>query len=107
ATFPINTGTGLTAVSLGIGVRRQFAPGGQRVVGLLTSVQQRDIGHVESFTLLSADRQELRFVVAEGFNQTPGHLREHMMYGEAVAVQYRQTGDTLVATRADDADHAR
>jgi hypothetical protein len=73
-----------------------------RVRGVVTAVVARDIGHAESITLRTEDGQELRFKVAEDELKTPGHLREHMTYGQPLIVYYRRDGDTLVTTRLED-----
>jgi len=69
------------------------------VRGVLTSVEARDIGHAASVTVRTADGKDQRFLVdasVEG-KWTPGHLRDHMMFGQGVTVYYRRAGDALVA----------
>lgn len=73
-----------------------------RVRGAITEVVARDIGHAEFITLRAEDGRELRFRVHPSIDWTPGHLREHMTFGQAVTVSYRQEGDALLAVRLDD-----
>lgn len=75
---------------------------GSSVRGLITNVQARDIGHAESFTLRANDGRELRFQVDAGVDMTPGHMREHMTFGEPVTVRYRNSGSTLIAVEVTD-----
>lgn len=70
--------------------------------GLLTSVEARDIGHAASIALRTTDGRELRFQVDNEVDMTPGHLREHMTFGEPVTVHYRRSAETLVAVRITD-----
>lgn len=72
--------------------------------GFLTSVEQRDIGHAEAFTVRTPEGREIRFLADSQLNQTPGHLREHMTFGEPVVVRYRRDGAALVAMHVADAD---
>jgi hypothetical protein len=76
--------------------------GEARVRGVVTEVVARDIGHAESITLRAEDGRELRFVIPPEELKTPGHLREHMTYGQPLIVHYRREGETLVATRLED-----
>ena len=73
-----------------------------RMEGVVTNVVARDIGHAESITLRTADGREVQFKVAADELKTPGHLREHMTYGQPLIVYYRREGDTLVTTRLED-----
>ncbi|MGH2354948.1 MAG: hypothetical protein ACRDJN_25335, partial [Chloroflexota bacterium] len=70
--------------------------------GLVTNVVARDIGHAESITVRAADGREARFQVDPAVEWTPGHLREHMTFGEPVTVYYRQEGSGLLAVRVTD-----
>ena len=73
-----------------------------QVRGLVTSVEPADIGHAKSFTLRAADGRELRFAADPAMDMTPGHMREHMTFGQAVTVHYRRAGDQLVASSVTD-----
>jgi hypothetical protein len=82
-----------------------FAAAGARepsVRGQVTSVTARDIGHAEILTVSAADGREYRFRVDDAVDMTPGHLREHMTFGQPVTVYYRRDGDTLLALRVTD-----
>ncbi|HEX2037632.1 MAG TPA: hypothetical protein VHS99_25930 [Chloroflexota bacterium] len=72
------------------------------VRGFVTSVEARDIGHAETLTLRAEDGQEWRFRVDAAVDMTPGHLREHMTFGQPVTVFYRPDGDGLLAVRVTD-----
>jgi hypothetical protein len=76
--------------------------GEARVRGLITSVQARDIGHAEAITIRTEDGRELRLQVDPQVEMTPGHMREHMTFGEPVTVYYRRSGTSLIAVRVTD-----
>jgi hypothetical protein len=97
----VAVGLGLFAVLVLTAGNRAREP---QEVGHVTAVRQLDIGHAESFTLRTTDGRELRFTADPQLNQTPGHLRDHMVYGEPVVVIYRRAGSELLAVRVDDAD---
>ena len=73
-----------------------------RVRGTITEVVARDIGHAASISLRSEDGRQLRFRIDDSIDWTPGHLREHMTFGQPITVYYRRAGDTLLAIRVDD-----
>ncbi len=73
-----------------------------RVRGTITEVVARDIGHAESISLRSEDGRQLRFRIDDAIDWTPGHLREHMTFGQPITVYYRRDGDILLALRVDD-----
>lgn len=73
-----------------------------RVRGAITEVIARDIGHADSISLRSEDGRLLRFRVDDSIDWTPGHMREHMTFGQPITVTYRREGDTLLAVRLDD-----
>lgn len=82
-----------------------FAAAGARepsVRGQVTNVTARDIGHAETLAVRAADGREYRFRVDDAVNMTPGHLREHMTFGEPVTVYYRRDSDSLLALRITD-----
>ena len=72
------------------------------VRGLITSVETIDIGHAKAFTLRAGDGREWRFDADPAVDMTPGHMREHMTFGQAVTVHYRRAGDRLVASSVTD-----
>jgi hypothetical protein len=76
--------------------------GESRARGVVTEVVSRDIGHAESITLRTEDGRELRIRIPPEELKTPGHLREHMTYGQPLIVHYRRDGESLVATRLED-----
>jgi hypothetical protein len=80
----------------------------QTATGVLLDVEAPSIQKVDSFTLRTADGQELHFAAAPNFNQgvahlmTPGHMRQHMALGDPVEVTYRDDNGQLVALSAVD-----
>jgi len=70
--------------------------------GVLIDVQILDIGHARSFILRSSDGREHTFEVDPSMDMTPGHMREHMAFGEPVTVTYRRDGTRLIATQVTD-----
>jgi hypothetical protein len=70
--------------------------------GLVTAVEAQELGRAQAITVLTADGRSLRFRVTESVEMTPGHLREHMLFGEPVTVSYRDDGQSLVALQIDD-----
>ena len=80
----------------------------RRVTGVLVGVEATSITRTDAFTLRSDDGAERRFVVSAeadraGHAQSPGHLRQHMTYGDRMIVHYRETKDGLLAVQIDDA----
>ncbi|MSQ42594.1 MAG: hypothetical protein EXR45_00060 [Chloroflexi bacterium] len=59
------------------------------VRGTVTRVDARDIGHASVIAVRSAEGNEWQFAVDDAVDMTPGHLREHMMFGEPVTVTAR------------------
>lgn len=77
------------------------------VSGVVISAQGPDAGSVETFTLRTADGQQLDFTVgkldlSDGGLPAP-HLREHMVSGEPVTVTYEFDNGQNVALRYVDA----
>jgi hypothetical protein len=72
------------------------------VRGLITAVEARDIGHAAAITVKGQDGRDYRFQVDDAVDMTPGHLREHMTFGQPVTVYYRRLGDALLAIRLTD-----
>ncbi len=79
-----------------------FHPPPPTARGVLVDVQILDIGHARSFTLRSSDGRERNFEVDPSVDMTPGHMREHMAFGEPVSVTYRRDGTRLIATQVAD-----
>ncbi len=59
------------------------------VRGTVTRVDARDIGHASVIAIRTSDGKEWQFAVDDAVDMTPGHLREHMMFGEPVTVTAR------------------
>ena len=79
-----------------------------RVSGVLVGVEATSISRAEAFTLRGDDGAERRFVVSAeadrgGHPPSPGHLRQHMTYGDRVTVRYREGKDGLLALEVLDA----
>jgi hypothetical protein len=79
-----------------------------RVSGVLTGVEATTISRADAFTLRSDDGAERRFVVSAeadrgGHPPSPGHLRQHMTYGDRVTVRYREGKEGLLALEVLDA----
>jgi NADPH:quinone reductase-like Zn-dependent oxidoreductase len=82
--------------------------GEQAVSGVLIDVQASSITRTDALTLRGDDGVERRFVVSAEADRTghapsPGHLRQHMTYGDRVTVRYRDTKEGLLATEVLDA----
>ena len=56
------------------------------VRGHVIDVVARDIGHAATVAIRDLDGITHEFDVDAGVDMTPGHLREHMMFGEPVTV---------------------
>jgi NADPH:quinone reductase-like Zn-dependent oxidoreductase len=75
------------------------ACGGEgRVSGVLIGVEATTINRTDAFTLRADDGVERRFIVSAeaeraGHTPSPGHLRQHMTYGDRVTVRYREGKD--------------
>ena len=68
--------------------------GEQKVSGVLTKVESTEISRVDAVTLRTDDGVERRFEVAPTAAQmdhppSPGHLRQHMAFGDRVTITYR------------------
>jgi hypothetical protein len=78
------------------------------VVGRVVEVDG-DLSTVESFTIITEDGETLSFE-PDPFGRFPfplPHLRDHLLSGEQLRVDYRPTEDgTLVAVALDDAEGA-
>ena len=74
----------------------------ETVHGKLTDVQTRSFTEIESFSLLD-DAGETWFFVTEGrLELTPSHLRQHMLSGEEVTVEFERRDGSLVAVGISD-----
>jgi hypothetical protein len=98
----------LVAVVLGVallawlGVTYARTAAQPRVRGLITDVQTRDIGHAASMTVHATDGRDWQFDVDPSVDMTPGHMREHMAFGQPVTVYYRRTDGRPVAVQVTD-----
>lgn len=99
----IAAGIALLALLALVAIQSGMVPGGATSArGLITRVDARDIGHAALVELRVEDGRVLRFQVEDSVDMTPGHLREHMTFGEPVTIYYRRQGDTLIATTVTD-----
>ena len=75
-----------------------------RIRGVITNVESRDIGHAAALMIQTQDGRQQRFLVDPSVDAkwTPGHLRDHMLFAQAVTVYYRRSGEDLVAYRIED-----
>jgi hypothetical protein len=72
--------------------------------GVVIDMQVASFVKIATFTLRTDDGTTVDMVAGEGdIGITAGHLREHMVLGEAVLVTVRYDGDTIVALKVDDA----
>jgi hypothetical protein len=88
----------LAAVGAGIGIAMRPPI----VRGHVVDVVARDIGHAASVTIRDLDGVVHVLDVDPAVDMTPGHLREHMMFGEPVTVTLapaRDRGARAVAVR--------
>jgi hypothetical protein len=69
----------------------------QSVRGIITAVEAQSLTNTERIVLRDAQGKTWEFRVAPEVEFTPGHLRQHMAFGEPVTVYYRRTPDGLVA----------
>ncbi len=74
----------------------------ETVHGRVTSVENRSIIQVDSFSLLDAEGETWSFIAEWPLEFTPSHLREHMLTGEEVRVRFRRVGDVLIAVSVAD-----
>jgi hypothetical protein len=93
----IAAGLAVILIFAGTAIRRGASEPSVR--GLITNVQQFDIGHASTITLRANDGRVLQFQVQPSVDMTPGHMREHMTYGQPVTIFYRQNGSVLQAVR--------
>ena len=79
----------------------------KQVQGLVVDVAGRNIDEVETLAIRDSDGRVWNFT-AQGFvGFTPGHLREHQLFGDRVVVYFREDADSkdggLVVVRVVDA----
>lgn len=74
----------------------------QAVRGVITAVEARSLSNADRITVRDAQGKTWDFRVAPAVDVTPGHLRQHMAFGEPVTVYYRRTPDGLVAYQITD-----
>ena len=95
--------TGVVAVVAGVVLATRPAT----ATGIVTHIDQPSLTDIRSFTLHTSDGQTLTFHVGTlemgGDAFPPGHLTSHLVTAEPVLVTYHREGDTLVATRLEDA----
>jgi hypothetical protein len=72
------------------------------VHGKLTDVQTRSFTEIESFSLLDEGGETWLFDTEGPLELTPSHLREHMLVGEEVSVEYERRDGGLVAVSISD-----
>src|SRR5581483_7034114 len=76
----------------------------ERVSGVIVDVESHQIVYADSLTLRTADGRQFTFVVEPSVAtnadhpNTASHLRQHMMFGDPVTVEYRSAQDELEAT---------
>ncbi len=74
----------------------------QSVRGVITAVEARSLSNADRIIVRDAQGKTWDFRVAPEVDVTPGHLRQHMAFGEPVTVYYRRTPDGLVAYQITD-----
>jgi hypothetical protein len=82
-------------------------PPGASATGIVTSVQGPSAAQVDTFTLRTNSGEALAFTVgrldlADGGLPAP-HLREHLVSGEPITVEYESVDGELLALRYVDA----
>jgi hypothetical protein len=73
----------------------------------LVGVESGGLTRVDAVTLKTDNGQEIRFVVSAAADRTshapsPGHLRQHMTYGDRVVIHYRDDPAGPLALVIDD-----
>jgi hypothetical protein len=74
----------------------------KQVRGLVVNVAGASVNRLQGFELRTPDGQVLAFRVEGDVGFTPGHVREHMLFGQPVIVTFLERGDALVALRIED-----
>ncbi len=68
------------------------------VRGVIIRVEATSLTRTDQIELRTDDGLTLRFAVSPEVKMTPGHLREHMLFGEPVTVFYVENSSRLLAT---------
>lgn len=80
---------------------------GEGVTGVVVAVDG-DLAAIDSFSVLVEDGSTVLFVPDEGLlfdgSGPLSHLRDHLVSGVPVAVEFRNEGSTMVATAVGDAE---
>ncbi len=77
----------------------------QEVTGVVIDVQAREIVHADSIRIRDASGREWDFQVSPQVASDPAHpntashLRQHMVFGDAVIVHYQGAGNELLAVQ--------
>jgi len=74
----------------------------ETVHGKVTDVQTRSLTEIESFSLRDEDGETWLFAIEGPLEITPSHLRQHMLDGDAVSVQFERRGASLIAVSVSD-----
>jgi hypothetical protein len=72
------------------------------VHGKVTDVQTRTFTEIESFSLRDAAGETWLFATEGPLELTPSHLRQHMLSGEEVRVQFERRAGGLIAVSISD-----
>lgn len=81
----------LALVAIGAGVSLLVRP--PIIRGHVIDVVARDIGHAATVTIRDLDGIDHVLDVDGTVDMSPGHLREHMLYGEPVSATLASRGD--------------
>lgn len=99
----------LLSLSLLIVILVNCTSGFGTVEGYVTSVEGGGITEIKSFAIQKSGGGTMRFApeagifdLSSGIEMTPSHLREHMLWGQAVSVRYYESDDVLVAISIED-----
>ncbi len=76
--------------------------GEQSVQGIITDVQPRSLTELATLTVRDDAGQLWTFETDGPVGFTPSHLREHMLTGQPVVVDYEDKGERLLAVRITD-----
>ena len=81
-------------------------PAQDPIEGVVTHVESTGLDSVTAFTLRAVDGKMYRIVIGRLQNAAqfpPGHLTEHAANSEPIRVSWLALGDTIIATRLEDA----
>ena len=76
--------------------------GEQSVQGIITEVQPRSLTEIATLTVRDDAGRLWTFETEGPISFTPSHLREHMLTGQPVVVDYEDKGKRLLAVRITD-----